>query len=102
MKGLFVAVSALALATASPLEQRANTCKKGAKPPYGALTNSACPCWQWYDIQYRENDCDLLAKKFNISKADFIKWNPDVAATVDGVYYDCINIWAQQQVCVGM
>lgn len=102
MKGFFAIAAIVALAAASPVvQERVNTCASGSAPPYGALTNSACPCWSWYKIQTGENDCGKLATKFGVSRADIIKWNPDVSMTVDGTFYDCINIWAQQQVCVG-
>lgn len=101
MKGLFVAASTLALAIASPLLPRENSCAAGSKPPYGALTNSACPCWSWYKIQTGDGDCGNIATKFNVSRDDIIKWNPDVSMTVDGKFYDCINFWPQQQICVG-
>lgn len=103
MKGLFAAAaSTLALAaTANPLAPRANTCAQGSKPPYGALTDSACPCWSWYKIQTGDGDCGKVASKFGVSRADIIKWNPGVSKTVDGTLYDCINFWPQQQICVG-
>lgn len=101
MKGLFAAAATLALAAANPLAQRANTCAQGSKPPYGALTNSACPCWSWYKIQRGDGDCGKVASQFGVSRDDIIKWNPDVSATVEGTFYDCINFWPQQQLCVG-
>ncbi|KAM3512916.1 hypothetical protein MY11210_003472 [Beauveria gryllotalpidicola] len=36
------------------------------------------------------------------SREDMINWNPDVSTTVDGTFYDCINLWPQQQICVGV
>ncbi|KGQ05108.1 hypothetical protein BBAD15_g9646 [Beauveria bassiana D1-5] len=107
MKGLFVAASTLALAAAAaaaatPLTPRENTCTQGSKPPYGALTHSACPCWNWYKIQTGDGDCGKVASKFGVSREDVIRWNPDVSMTVDGTFYDCINFWAQQQICVGV
>ena len=42
-----------------------------------------------------------VASKFGVSRADIIKWNPDVSKTLDGTFYDCINFWPQQQICVG-
>ncbi|KAM3512917.1 hypothetical protein MY11210_003473 [Beauveria gryllotalpidicola] len=36
------------------------------------------------------------------SREDMINWNPDVSTTVDGTFYDCINLWPQQQICVSL
>ncbi|ATY59770.1 Phospholipid glycerol acyltransferase [Cordyceps militaris] len=103
MKALFLAACALALAaTASPLFPRTNTCAQGSKPPYGALTHSACPCWHWYKIQAGDGDCSNVAARFGVARADIIRWNPDVSTAVDGTLYDCINFWPQQQICVGI
>ncbi|KAM3564682.1 hypothetical protein MY1884_000623 [Beauveria asiatica] len=105
MKISFVTASTLSLtaaAAATPLTPRENTCAQGSKPPYGALPHSACPCWNWYKIQAGDGDCGKVASKFGVGRDDVIKWNPDVSMSVDGTFYDCINFWPQQQICVGV
>ncbi|EJP62326.1 ErfK/YbiS/YcfS/YnhG family protein [Beauveria bassiana ARSEF 2860] len=76
MKGLCVAACTLVLAAATPLTPRENTCTQGSKTPYGALTHSACPCWNWYEIQTGDGDCGKVASKFGVSREDVIRVEP--------------------------
>lgn len=64
-------------------------------PPGPTFTGSPANCNKWYLVKSGDN-CDTVAGKFGISRAQFLAWNPAVSS-------DCAtNFWLGEAYCVGV
>ncbi|RDK37083.1 hypothetical protein M752DRAFT_310156 [Aspergillus phoenicis ATCC 13157] len=64
----------------------------GVVTPTPTQPNMTKDCTKFHKVIDGDN-CATISKKYGISQADFLTWNPDVGA-------DCKNLWLDNYVCV--
>ncbi|KAM0254536.1 hypothetical protein ACHAQJ_006696 [Trichoderma viride] len=66
----------------------------GVTTPTPTQTGMVTDCKTFHHVGTGDS-CDSIAKKYSITTANFIKWNPAVKS-------DCTGLWANTYACVGL
>ncbi|KAI0138873.1 hypothetical protein GGR57DRAFT_59444 [Xylariaceae sp. FL1272] len=85
--GLASASVGLAAVTGARLDSRGDT------PLYPYDDNTTPYCDYWYDVKSTSTKCTSIPTQWDISLADFLRWNPSLAP-------DCTGLKIQQSYCV--
>ncbi len=103
-----IALSAAALAAASPLELEATPtttttaaagqCTQPEGAPGFVQPGTVCPCYEW-DAPGRGEDCAAVAQRHGVPEETIIKWNPWVSDP-DLPQYPCIRAGWGNNLCV--